>query len=69
VEAGVVAVDLDLSRRGDVDDARRGLADPFGERLPRPRPLVRPIYVERGILPVIATGLSDAAALSEEAER
>jgi MFS family permease len=33
----------------------------FGRQLPRLRPLVVPIYVERGILPEIATGLSDAS--------
>ena len=33
------------------------------------RALVVPIYVERGILPPIAAGLSDAAALAEDAER
>jgi len=41
----------------------------FARQLPRLRALVRPIYVERGILPEIAAGLSDAAALSDEAER
>jgi MFS family permease len=41
----------------------------FARVLPRLRALVRPIYVERGILPEIARGLSAAAALGEEAER
>ncbi len=41
----------------------------FARQLPRLRELVRPIYVERGILPQVAAGLSDAAALSEESER
>jgi MFS family permease len=41
----------------------------FGRQLPRLRALVRPIYVERGVLPEIAAGLSDAAALSQESER
>jgi len=41
----------------------------FARELPRLRELTRPIYVQRGILPQIATGLSDAAALSEESER
>jgi MFS family permease len=41
----------------------------FSRSLPRLRALVRPIYVERGILPEIAAGLGDAAALGEEAER
>ena len=41
----------------------------FGWHLPRLRDLVTPIYVERGILPQIATGLSDAAALRDEAQR
>jgi MFS family permease len=38
----------------------------FGRQLPRLRELILPIYVERGILPAIATGLSDAAALRDE---
>jgi len=41
----------------------------FARQLPRLRALVRPIYVERGILPEIATGLSDAAVLRDDAER
>jgi MFS family permease len=41
----------------------------FARELPRLRALVRPIYVERGILPEIAHGLSTAAALHEETER
>ncbi len=41
----------------------------FGWHLPRLRELVMPIYVERGILPQIATGLSDAAALRDESQR
>jgi predicted MFS family arabinose efflux permease len=41
----------------------------FSLRLPQLRALVLPIYVERGILPEIAAGLSDAAALGDEAER
>jgi MFS family permease len=41
----------------------------FSRHLPRLRALVRPIYVERGILPEIASGLSEAAALGEESER
>jgi len=41
----------------------------FGSRLPRLRELVTPIYVERGILPPIAAGLSDAAALRDESQR
>jgi MFS family permease len=41
----------------------------FSRQLPRLRELVRPIYVERGILPEIATGLSQAAALHDESER
>jgi hypothetical protein len=40
----------------------------FGRQLPRLRELVVPIYVERGILPEIALGLSDAAALRDESE-
>ena len=41
----------------------------FSRQLPRLRELVVPIYVERGILPEIAAGLSDAAALRDESER
>jgi MFS family permease len=41
----------------------------FSRQLPRLRELVVPIYVERGILPEIATALSDAAALRDESER
>jgi MFS family permease len=41
----------------------------FSRQLPRMRELVLPIYVERGILPEIATGLAEAAALRDESER
>jgi MFS family permease len=41
----------------------------FGRELPRLRELVLPIYVERGILPPIAAGLSDAAVLRDESQR
>jgi MFS family permease len=41
----------------------------FSRHLPRLRALVTPIYVERGILPEIATGLAEAAALGDESER
>ena len=41
----------------------------FRGQLPRLREMVRPIYVERGILPEIASALSDAAHLGEESER
>jgi MFS family permease len=41
----------------------------FGLHLPRLRQLARPIYVERGILTEIATGLSDAATLRDGTER
>jgi len=41
----------------------------FARQLPRLRALVRPIYVERGILPEIVAGLSQAAALEETSER
>jgi MFS family permease len=41
----------------------------FSRQLPRLRALVLPIYMERGILPEIATGLSEAAALRDESER
>jgi MFS family permease len=44
-----------------------GLA--FSRQLPRLRELVLPIYVERGIVPAIASGLSDAAAMRDESER
>jgi MFS family permease len=44
-----------------------GLA--FGRQLARLRALVRPIYVERGILPEIASGLSSAATLRDESQR
>jgi MFS family permease len=41
----------------------------FARTLPRLRELVLPIYVARGILPEIATGLADAAALRDELQR
>ncbi len=41
----------------------------FSRALPRLRELVVPIYVDRGILPPIAAGLSDATALREEVQR
>ncbi len=41
----------------------------FARQLPRLRRLVAPIYADRGILPAIADGLSDAAALRDEAAR
>ncbi len=41
----------------------------FGWHLPRLRELVTPIYLERGIVPQIASGLSDAAALRDEVDR
>jgi MFS family permease len=41
----------------------------FSRQLPRLRELVVPIYVERGILPEIATGLSAASTLRDESER
>lgn len=41
-----------------------GLA--FARQLPRLRTLVRPIYVERGILPEIAAGLSNTAELRDK---
>ncbi len=41
----------------------------FSIQLPRLRRLVVPIYLERGILPQIASGLSDAATLQGESER
>ena len=41
----------------------------FSRQLPRLRELIVPIYVKRGILPEIATRLSDAAVLQDESER
>ncbi len=41
----------------------------FARQLPRLRRLVRPIYVERGILPEVAAGLSETAVLRDETER
>jgi hypothetical protein len=41
----------------------------FARQLPRLRRLVVPIYVERGILPAIAKGLSEAASLRDETAR
>jgi MFS family permease len=41
----------------------------FRRELPRLRALVVPIYVERGILPPIATGIADTASLGEATER
>jgi MFS family permease len=40
----------------------------FGRRLPELREIVRPIYVERGILPEVATGIGSATALREESD-
>jgi MFS family permease len=41
----------------------------FARRLPRLRKLVTPIYIERGILPEIAVGISDASALRDGIQR
>lgn len=41
----------------------------FWKHLPVLRQIVRPLYVERGILPEVASGLDAAAALREEANR
>ncbi|HOC18973.1 MAG TPA: MFS transporter [Vicinamibacterales bacterium] len=41
----------------------------FARQLPRLRQLIRPIYVERGILPEVAAGLSNTAVLRDETER
>jgi hypothetical protein len=38
----------------------------FSRYLPRLREIVRPIYVERGILPAVAEGLGSATSLREE---
>lgn len=40
----------------------------FARGLPRLREQARPVYVRRGILPEVAGGLADAAALSQEVE-
>lgn len=39
----------------------------FARKLPALRAIVRPLYVEQGILPAIANGLSDATAAEEQA--
>jgi MFS family permease len=36
----------------------------FATRLPALRPFIRPIYVQRGILPEVATGIQTTAALA-----
>ncbi len=41
----------------------------FCRQLPRLRKQAEPVYVERGILPEIASGLSDAAAFGDESQR
>jgi MFS family permease len=41
----------------------------FARHLPRLRREVRPVYVERGILPPIAAGLQGTDALRQEVER
>jgi len=41
----------------------------FARYLPALRKVVRPIYVEQGILPEVAAGLGSATAMREEAER
>jgi MFS family permease len=41
----------------------------FAMRLPALRAVVRPIYQEKGIIPVIATGIGDATNLRNEAQR
>jgi len=41
----------------------------FARQLPRLRQLIRPIYVERGILPEVEAGLSNTAVLRDETER
>lgn len=38
----------------------------FGSRLPELREIVRPIYVERGILPEVASGIGSATSLRDE---
>jgi len=39
----------------------------FRRQLPRLREIVRPIYVDQGILPAVAEGLGAATAMREEA--
>ncbi len=41
-------------------------AGAFARQLPALREMARPVYVERGILPAVAEGLSDATTLREE---
>jgi hypothetical protein len=41
----------------------------FARYLPALRKIVRPIYVEQGILPEVAEGLGSATVMREEAER
>ncbi len=41
----------------------------FGRNLPRLRRIARPVYVERGILPALASGLDEATRLRQEAGR
>ena len=41
----------------------------FRRQLPRLREIVRPIYVEKGILPALADGIGTATALGEETGR
>lgn len=41
----------------------------FRRKLPGLREIVRPVYVERGVLPEVASGLDAAAALREESNR
>lgn len=42
-------------------------AGAFARKLPALRAIVRPIYVEQGILPNIASGLRDATSVEEQA--
>ncbi len=68
--AGAVAAHIGVPHTiliGGIACVAAGLV--FGWHLPRLRQMVVPIYVERGILPQIATGLSDAAGLRDEVQR
>jgi len=40
----------------------------FWRRLPELREIVRPIYVERGILPEVASGIGSATSLRDETD-
>ena len=64
--AGLIGADFTLVAGGIV--CLLGAAA-FGYRLPALRENVRPLYVEKGILPRVAATLRDATALEEEVEQ